>query len=190
MKKITFHIFLLLLIVGTKPLFCQDIDYSREQTKPKKTINDKKDKPDNDIRDKFVFGGGVGLQVGSQTYIELSPKLGYRLSEKALIGGGVNYIYYSDYDGNQSIYGGNLFASYEPIENIFAWTEYEMLNFGYYNTNSEFNRKWVNSPFIGIGYRQPMGERGFIQLIFLYNLNFNSDSPYTSPWVPRISFFL
>jgi hypothetical protein len=189
MKKIALHIFLFLVLLGIKPLYSQDNDYSREKINPKKTINDKKDNTSDNIWDNFVFGGGLGLQVGSQTYIELSPKLGYRLSEKALIGGGINYIYYSDYIEKQSIYGGSLFGSYEPIENIFGWAEYELLNFGYYNVNNDFNRKWVNSPFIGIGYRQPMGERGFIQLIFLYNLNYSSDSPYTSPWVPRISFF-
>ena len=194
MKKIVLHIFLSLFIVGINQVHAQDNDYSREKLKPEKPRDEKKEKATNDIWDNFAIGGGLGLQVGSQTYIEISPKVGYHLTQKALVGAGISYIYVSEDLGVQgkyhtSVYGGSIFSSYEPIENLFGWAEYELLNYEYYDLNNEIKRKWVNSPFIGIGYRQPISDRGFIQFVFLYNLNYTSDSPYSSPWVPRISIF-
>ena len=196
MKKIFLHIILPLMLIGINQLKAQDNDYSRDKNRPVKPKDEDKEKREtSDIWDKIVIGGGLGLQLGTQTYIEVSPKIGYHLTDQALIGAGFNYIYYSEDMGangkfKTSVYGGSIFGSYEPIENIFGWAEYELLNFEFYNINNELGRKWVSSPFIGVGYRQPIGNRGFIQFVFLYNLNYNSDSPYSGPWVPRISIFL
>jgi hypothetical protein len=197
MKKRLLHISLLILsILAFNLLYSQD-DYSREKDKPEKPKPEKKKKPskDND-ESKFVFGGGIGLQLGNPIYIELSPKIGYHLTEKTLVGGGITYIYYAEntpqYGKLQtSIYGGSIFGSYEPIDNLFGWVEYELLNNQYYNINGDLTRKWIASPFIGIGYRQEIGEKSFVQLMLLYNLNYNNEdySPYNGPFVPRISFF-
>lgn len=194
MRKLIHHIFLIFtLTVVFNSLFAQDDDYSRLKDKP---IQPKEEKKGKSSDKKFVYGGGLGLQLGNPTLIEISPKIAYKLTEKALLGAGVSYVYFSGDIGPQnkiktSIYGGSLFASYEPIENIFAWAEYEMINFQYYNINSlDYARKWVGSPFVGAGYRQPIGEKGFMQILLLYNLDYTSDSPYSSPFMQRISFFL
>jgi len=196
MKKLILNISLIFLLTGIfNQLLAQDDDYSKEKDLPGKPMIEKKNKSsDNPNAGKYVFGGGLGLQFGNPTSIELSPKLGYKLTQKALVGGGITYIYYSENSpvtGNfkTSIYGGSLFASYEPIENLFGWVENELLSFESYNLNNVLTRKWIDSPFIGIGYRQPIGEKGFFQIMLLYNLNYNTDSPYSSPYIPRISFF-
>jgi hypothetical protein len=195
MKKKYLIICLFLVSLFSFAVHAQDDDYSREKDKPEKPKKEKDKKTFEDFGDRIVIGGGLGLQLGTQTYIEVSPKFGYRLTERALAGVGLSYIYYSENLGMQgklktSIYGGSIFGSYEPIENLFGWVEYEMLNFEYFNQLNEKTRKWIDSPFIGIGYRQPISDNGFIQLTFLYNLNYRSLSPYSSPWVPRISIFL
>jgi len=194
MKKIILNIILFLSVIGFNQLHAQDNDYSREKDKTEKPRDEKKKKPSDKDWDKIVIGGGLGMQFGSQTYIEISPKIGYKLTEKSLVGTGITYQYYSADLGTlgkikTSVYGGSIFTSYEPIENFFGWAEYELLNFEYYDLNNELARKWIGSPFIGIGYRQPIGNKGFIQLTFLYNLNYSSESPYSSAWVPRVSIF-
>jgi hypothetical protein len=194
MKRIVLHIFLSLWLIGVNQLYAQDDNYSRQKDKPEKPTEEKKAKPSDDVWDNISIGGGLGLQIGSQTYIELSPKIAYQLTKKSLVGAGFTYIYYSEDLGirgklKTSVYGGSIFASYEPVPSLFGWLEYELLNFEYYNNNSELKRKWLGSPFVGIGYRQSISEKGFIQFVFLYNLNYSSVSPYSSAWVPRISIF-
>ena len=79
---------------------------------------------------------------------------------------------------------------YLIYKTAFAHIEYEALNFDYYNvTTSDYERKWVGSFFVGGGFRQAFGKNGYLQLMLLYNLNHQALSPYSSPWVPRISIF-
>ena len=198
MKKLIVHISLLLLFLAAfNQLFAQDDNYSRKIDKPGKVKDDKKDNTtDDDGGNKFLIGGGLGLQFGTQTYIELSPKLAYRIIPKGLVGGGILYRYYHYEDPlthlvyQGSDYGGSIFTSYELIRSLFGWAELELINFDYYDYKANLNsRMTVASPFVGVGYRQPIGEKGFFQLAFLYNLNYTSDSPYGSPLVTRIGFF-
>jgi hypothetical protein len=197
MKKVFCYISLLvILLFVSDQLFAQDDDYSKEKDKPENPKYEKKSKPFNNLEtSRYVFGGGLGLQFGNPTLIEISPKIGYRLTEKTIVGGGVTYMYYSENQGGYgtyvaSDYGGSIYGSYEPFDNIFGWAEFEVLNYGYKIPTIDITRKWIGSPLIGIGYRQPLGEKGFIQLLLLYNLNYTTDSPYSSPVITRISFFL
>ena len=198
MKKLILHISLLLLFsFAFNQLFAQDEDYSRKIEKPGKVKDEKKNKSSaDDGQSKFIIGGGIGLQFGTQTFIELSPKLGYRIIPKVIVGGGILYRYYHYEDPlthliyQGSDYGGSVFTSYELIRNLFGWAELELINFDYYDYKANMNsRITVASPFVGVGYRQQMGEKGFFQLAFLYNLNYTSNSPYGSPLVTRIGFF-
>jgi len=192
-KSKLYIIISVLLIFASIRLFAQEDDYSRQPGKTPKSRDDKSNKSsDHPNLSKIVIGGGIGMQFGTQTFIEVTPKVGYRFVPKALFGVGVLYRYYHYKDPvgiviEGSDYGTSIFASYEPFTNFFGWTELEMLNYQpYINIPS---RVWAVSPFIGAGYRQPVGDKGFIQLSLLYNLNYNSESPYSSPWVTRIGIF-
>jgi hypothetical protein len=202
----TIIVFLLALALNPRYVAAQD-DYSRSNNKTYKGKTDtdldkKKDKnnsyDDFDSDGRVVWGGGFGMQFGDVTMIEISPKIGYRLTQRALLGAGGSYIYYrEDYRSAGSgvykttFFSANLFGNYEFIENLFGHIEYEALNFEYFNQNiNDYQKKWIGNFFIGPGYRQPIGDRGFIQISLLYNLNYTSLSPYPSPWVPRISIFL
>ncbi|MEA3494562.1 MAG: hypothetical protein U9R42_00820 [Bacteroidota bacterium] len=166
-------------------------DYSRE--KDDKYSNDKS------FSQKLNWGGGAGMQFGAKTYIEISPKVSYPITEKLYVGGGITYIYYKfDWDkligyggvSKSSVYGGSLFTQDMIYNNIFTHIEYEALSFEYYDvTISDYNRQWVGSFFVGGGFRQAFGKNGYLQLMLLYNLNHQALSPYSSPWVPRISIF-
>ncbi|MBL6963897.1 MAG: hypothetical protein ISR55_08740 [Bacteroidetes bacterium] len=150
--------------------------------------------------DKIQLGGGAGMQFGNQTVIEISPKLAYHLTNKMNLGVGLTYSFYRinldrmyGHGGlyQTSIYGGSAFANYMLFSNLFAHLEYELLNFEQYdNLAQEFNRKWLGSFFVGGGYRQYFNnDKSYLQIVLLYNLNYQTNSPYSSPLVPRVQIY-
>jgi hypothetical protein len=143
---------------------------------------------------KMFFGGGLGLQFGDPTFIEISPIAGYRFTDRFAPGVGVVYEYLSFKRHNvaTSVYGGKAFASYVVIENLFLHTEYEVLSleteyFDYLFKYTGQERFFVGSFFVGGGYRVPMGSRSFSTIMVLWNLNETVYSPYQNP-VFRLSF--
>ena len=139
--------------------------------------------------DKIYIGGNFGLQFGSTTVVNLSPQVGYRVTEKFVPGIGVTYLYYNyrftntntgkTYSYVTNVYGGSLFGKYFFTDNIFAHAEYEELNIEVNDIYlNKYSRIWVPSLFVGGGYNQPLGQRGFIQLLVLFEVLQDRNSPY------------
>ena len=146
--------------------------------------------------EKVYFGGNFGLQFGNQTLVNVNPIVGYRITEKLSAGVSATYIYYHfkdpyysiDYTSN--IYGGSIFTRYFVLENIFAHVEGEVLNLEvpqYFNNSYSYVRDNVFGFYVGGGLRQPMGERSSLNILLLYNLNEDVNSPYQNPII-RIGF--
>ncbi len=150
--------------------------------------------------DKIFFGGGLGLQFGTLTLIDISPVVGYRITEKFETGLGFTYKYYRfkdyyvdnytgiSYDLKSNIIGGSIFARYHITESIFAHTEYESLRYMYddfYNTGaglmSDKRTAVINSIFVGGGYRQRITQGSYFFIMALWNLNESALSPYSNP---------
>jgi hypothetical protein len=143
---------------------------------------------------KLVPGGNFGFGLGNQWFIDLSPSLGYQLKPGMVAGAGIVYnAYGGSFFGKKyrfQRYGGMLFARHRIYEQFFASTELEMLN-----VPDEYSpvqqRVWIFSPLAGLSYVMPFQNRGGLQISLLYNLNHKPDlSPYPSPLVWRIGFFL
>ena len=175
MKKRSLFIFLSLISV-----FVSGIAAAQEQTPPPQLPEQKEN-----FWDKIYIGGNFGLQFGTTTVINVSPQVGYRVTDKFVPGIGVTYIYYnfkdpysnSRYETN--IYGGSVFGKYFFTQNLFAHVEYEELNLpGYDIYLQRYSRLWVPSFFVGGGYNQPLGQRGFIQLMILFEVLQDRNSPY------------
>ena len=144
-------------------------------------------------KNRLFTGGNLGAQFGTSTFLDISPILGYYITDKFSAGIGAIYQYagYKDrtfpaYNSNTSIYGGKLFLRYNIIESIFAHAEYEALNleteyFDPMNYRHSTPRFFVHSILIGGGYRQPIGDYSSINLMVLYNINETIDSPYRNP---------
>jgi len=144
-------------------------------------------KEDKNFWDKVYIGGNFGLQFGSVTVIDVAPQIGYRVTEKFVPGIGITYIYYNYRDPyyhtrtETNIYGGSIFGKYFFTPNLFAHVEYEQLSMEVYKFNgSTFSlaRAWVPSMFVGGGYNQPLGSRGFIQLMILFEVLQDRNSLY------------
>ena len=142
-------------------------------------------KKDRHIMDRLYIGGNVGLLFGTTTLIELSPQVGYRLTDRFIPGIGITYIYqnyrYNNLRYENSVYGGSIFSKYFLTDKLFGHVEYEMLNVEYpvYGPNLApmIDRKWISSFYIGGGYSQPIGQRGFAQFMILFEL-------IQDPWYP------
>ena len=92
----------------------------------------RKHAPKKNFLDKVFVGGNVGLQFGTVTFVEVSPLVGYRFTDKISAGIGITYEYYHYqdryYDFKTNVYGGRVFGRYNFTENLFGHVEYEYLN--------------------------------------------------------------
>lgn len=156
----------------------------------------------NTMSNRVFFGGGLGLQFGDVTLIDISPMVGYRITEKLAAGITLTYKYYEvknyypyylnlpSADLKSNIYGGSLFSRYFLFENLFAQAEYEYLLYSYdvYEQNNGVagyskSNETIDLPsfFLGGGYRQPIGGRTFFTITVLYNFSDSPYSPYSNP---------
>lgn len=165
---------------------------STESYKPYKM----KDESRPSFGQRLVFGGNFGLQFGTQTIIDISPVIGYKITEQLIGGIGIKYLYYKTeyyinsnlYKYSTNVYGGSVFGRYYITPNLFAHSEYEVLNLevpddfgiGYMRTN-------ITSVLVGGGYSQPLGDHASIGITLLYNLTEDAYSPYQNP-ILRVGF--
>lgn len=144
----------------------------------------------------FFTGGSFGLQFGTITAIDVSPILGYRFTENIVAGVGATYQYYRN--GRYipaiqtDIYGGRVFARFYFLEKLFIHGEAELINFERIafipgTGSSQSERIWENNLFLGVGYRQLMGEFTSMHISILYNFNQGPYSPFSNPQI-RIGF--
>ena len=140
------------------------------------------------LKDRLFFGGYFGLQFGTMTLIDVSPFVGLNVSKNFAVGLGLTYQYYrekySGYRYSTNVFGGRAFARYYVIQNIFGQAEYEILNFEPYIEPERVN---VHGILLGGGYRQMIGEKSFVSIVVLWNLNESTYSPYSNP-VIRMGF--
>lgn len=136
---------------------------------------------------RLFLGGDLGFQFGDYTIINVSPLVGYRFTERISLGTQIkyNYIHIASYNISTTIYGASIFSRYNVTQTIFAHVEYEWLsletkyfNPGIYVKQDRFS---LNNILIGGGYRTSIGERSYLNLMILWNLNDNALSPYQNP---------
>jgi hypothetical protein len=142
-------------------------------------------------QNRFFTGGGLGLQIGTVTLIDVSPHIGYYLTERIALGIGATYQYYSiktkQFDYSTDIWGGRTFGRYYFLENIFGHIEYEYLNYeaalidpyGFYTGN--IKRVGVNNVLVGAGYRENIFGNSYINALLLWNLNETVYTLYSNP---------
>lgn len=141
------------------------------------------------FKDRIFISPDLGLQFGTVTLVNISPKVGYRITEKFAAGLGGTYIYINDktyksygYINESNIYGGNVFAQYQIFEQIRLYTEYELLDIEIFDSFSrKTRREIVPSLLAGGGYSQPLGGNSSIVILVLYNLLDGPNSIYSNP---------
>ena len=134
------------------------------------------------FKDKLFFGGGLGANFGTQTFISLTPVAGYNITKRWQAGVGATYQYYSYRDLNfqTSLYGGSVFTRYFILRDLFAVAETEALN-GQFQVNGE--RSTAVNVNVGGGYVARLGGVAGLVITGLYNLNANSPMFTPAPFI-------
>jgi len=136
--------------------------------------------------DRLVYGGNIGLQFGTYTLLDLSPMVGYKITDKLIggVGGSYQYIrvrYSNNATYENSIYGYSLFGRYYIFDQLFAHAEYQRLNGEWQPWFRPDHRYWVTGVLVGGGYTQRIGENFGVALTVLFNVNESEDWPYQNP---------
>jgi hypothetical protein len=131
------------------------------------------------LTDRLYAGGNFGASFGLVTYVEVSPLLGYKITEKLSAGIGFTYSYLSDKryvpTFSTSIYGGRVFGKYMVYQNFFAYSEIEGLNIDKIYSEGRTN---IYNVYIGGGYQQAIGANSSFGIMLLYNLNQTASAYY------------
>lgn len=170
--RLNIYLFLALFFLGV-------ISYAQDSTMLRRHALKEK------FMDKVFVGGNVGFQFGTVTFAEVSPLIGYRITEKISAGIGATYQYYRykdpTYELATNVYGGRVFGRYFFTDYLFAHAEYEYLNleaFDFYPRR----RVDVESVLVGGGYFQRIdGSHSGIYIMLLYNLTESLYTPYSNP---------
>ncbi len=153
---------------------------SRNERKP----YDKK-QSNFDWRNRLYWGGTLGAWFGSSTFVDLSPLVGIKITDKFSVGVGVIYNYYAyNYGGYKyqtSLYGGRLYGRYFVFENVFLQAGWDRINRDNPYSYSPDQRVWVDNILVGGGLRYPISDRIYCNAIGLWNLNQTPLSPYQNP---------
>ena len=180
MKKI----FLLFACCLLPIVYCFSQDFNAPVPKHEKEKNSFPD------MDKVYFGGGIGLAFTQyETLVDLSPAIGYKITDKFSVGTGVVYNYYKNALYKPpfilNIYGGTVFARYLITDFLFAHAEYQPLNgpWKLLNGSSDSRRFFINNIWAGGGLRQAAGDNSSFMISVLWNLN---ESIYSYPLSPQI----
>jgi len=143
----------------------------------------------NDYGEKLYLGGSFGLQFGTITNLSVDPHIGHYIFPKISLGLGFKYQYYREkhnyLEYTINIYGGRLFARYEPFERVFAQAEVEMLAYktDMFSAVRNMETIWADGLLVGIGYKESfssMSNDNFY-IMLLYNLNHTIYTPYSNP---------
>lgn len=158
-------------------------DYTRKsENKPKK---EKDNSEKINIWDRMFWGGNVGVWIGNPTFVDLSPLVGYKVTEKLSVGVGFIYNYYSytysNYKYSTNLMGGRLYGRYFVFENVFAQAGWDHINRDNPYAFNPGERVWVDNILVGGGVRYPIGDNFYCVASGLFNLNQTPLSPYRNP---------
>jgi len=155
--------------------------------------------------DRLIFGGDIGLSVGTYTYINISPAVGYRVTDRLTAGLGPIYIYenYKNYNLKSSMYGAKVITSFTVLRGTDINPNFQIGNFILHMENEVLNveplmydqfgqpvfagRLWIDNFLIGGGLSQPISSKFNVSVLILWDVTNNIYSPYTNP-VFRIGF--
>lgn len=130
------------------------------------------------VKERTTFGGNVGFSFGETTVINISPRIGYYVTDEFVPGIALTYQYYKKDNYTDTRYGGSAFARYFITEELFLQAETEMLKTNIFTETRDgliyTERKWINSTMVGGGYKS-----GAISVSAMYIINHDPDtSPY------------
>lgn len=178
-------LFLLVIIAGLSVAQVDSVYYGDN---PSQKRMKQRSQRNSDLRERLMYGGNFAVWFGNYTYINLSPTIGYRLTDKMQVGIGGIYNYssyrYKNAHYFQNIYGSHVFARYLVYDYLFVQGQYDRLNQpNYLLYNYKDQRVWVDYVMVGGGLRQPLGKHAAAMTTIMFNLTPSPLSVYSNPYV-------
>jgi hypothetical protein len=141
---------------------------------------------------RLFWAGNIGAWIGNPTFVDLSPMVGYNVTDKFQIGVGAIYNFYSykynNYRYSVNFYGGRVFARYFVLQNVYLQAGYDEINRDDPNSYKPNARIWIENILVGGGLRYPVSDNIFCLASALWNLNDTPLSPYPNPII-QIGFY-
>jgi hypothetical protein len=145
--------------------------------------------------ERIYLGGNFGIQIGTFTYIELSPVIGYWLLPRLSIATGPSFKYYKDPYGSSDVWGGKGYTRFVFVNDLgnllrvgwgtslFFHAEYEALSFKseYLGIVDGSQRKTIDTGLAGVGFGQPVGQKGNINFTLLWTVYDSGYQIYSNP---------
>ena len=159
---------------------------SQKDAREARQANDSEDEPPKRTpglyKNRFFTVGGLGLQFGTLTAVELAPTVGYIVHRMFRFGITVNFSYFRDAYFQPALssyyWGGSFFVRFYPIRRLFIHAEIGGMNQPY---GTDHERRWLAYPIAGIGYSQPLGNRVALTIRAMWNFNNDEYSIYGNP---------
>lgn len=128
-------------------------------------------------RPKIQFGGNFGLQLGTYTAINISPQVGIYPTDWLLMGGGISYMFVSQYKYSRShLAGANLFIQPFIAKRVIIHAEYEYSRIFTSFLDGDRQQFENHGVAAGVGYRHYLNDKISIYGLLLINL-------YQSYWI-------
>ena len=132
---------------------------------------------------RWYWGGSLGANIGNTTFIDVSPLIGYRITEAFSIGAGYTFNYISGNGQSVTLNGLRSLARYDVLPTLFLQAEVEGLRYTFNGQEGQF----VTRLPVGGGYRQRMGGNSFFVIEALYDLLYDeADNLYPNPLILRM----
>ena len=124
----------------------------------------------HDVLQKIAIGGMLALQIGTYTYVELSPDISYHFNKWVAVGVGGTYIFAHDsyYQLSSHVFGARIFAEGHFLNWIGLHAAYQALNFDDMRPQTLEHRIWSNNLSFGGGFYQRY-DRVSAYVFVLYN---------------------
>ena len=139
---------------------------------------------------RWTFGGGLGIGFGSNSYfnLQLSPRVGYKITDQ--LEGGIigNVSWQSSNYYKSTMVGVGPFANYYFARSFFVGANLQQY---FINSKEKFSGYKYNTDetalYLGGGYMQNIGNNAFIQFGIMYNVLWQDrDSIFSTGFVPSI----
>lgn len=141
---------------------------------------------------RWTFGGNVGLSFGSNNYfnVQISPRVGYRLTEDLEAGVMGSFTLQSSRYYQSTMFGIGPFANYYFGRSFYLGTSFQQYFINYKDkyTGYKFDKD-ESALYLGGGYMQRVGNGSYFQIGVMYNVLWKeNNSIFSSGLVPNIGF--
>lgn len=146
--------------------------------------------PDNNGKidwSRFFVGGNLGGGISNGIIqADVSPHIGYYVTDKFSVGAGPSFLYFKRDSDSYRYLGGHAFARYDVLRGLFLQAEYDYLNFKYKNLIDVNNPSIFKDNFpallAGGGLNIRTAGNGYFTGMILYNFLDNKSDTFGYPF--------